>query len=183
MTINIQEEFDRLFKLYYKNVIYYLSACGADEETANDLAQETFVALFRDLLVANTSGYCKTWLLRTAHNKWIDFLRKNPHYRSLLPLNSDEITITAELSESDEYAFLDECLNSDEKKKYLLYHRDGYSIKEIADILGIKYSACRKQFERIQKKIKKYYTPCHNLNEKSVYIDGRQDNVQAVIQE
>lgn len=72
-----RDAFRRLFEHYGPRVKSYLRRLGADEEAAEDLTQEVFVAIWRrahqfDAAKASVS----TWVFAIARNKRIDALRR-----------------------------------------------------------------------------------------------------------
>jgi RNA polymerase sigma-70 factor (ECF subfamily) len=56
----------------------YVFAAVGNPGDAEDLAQEAFIRLFRDLRKGHTIENVRAWLFRVAHNLVIDFIRRSP---------------------------------------------------------------------------------------------------------
>src|SRR5438128_267085 len=69
--------FGELHKRYYKRVWGYLHRCSVDEETAKDLAAETFVNAYRAIghYEVREQGRFGPFLLKVARNLLIDHQR------------------------------------------------------------------------------------------------------------
>ncbi len=64
----------------YKNAVYYhCFAILKDEASAQDVAQETFIAAYYSLSKYNPKYKLATWLFRIATNKSFDYIRKSKH--------------------------------------------------------------------------------------------------------
>ncbi|MGI6030368.1 MAG: RNA polymerase sigma factor [Eubacteriales bacterium] len=65
---------EELYQTYYRDVYTYLLALSGSRHLAEELAQETFLRAFCKVDIADER--IKSWLLRTAHNAFIDYVRK-----------------------------------------------------------------------------------------------------------
>jgi RNA polymerase sigma-70 factor (ECF subfamily) len=71
------QAFGRLFRDYAPLVKSYMMRQGADANTAEELAQETLLSVWRkSSLYASDKGSLKTWIFTIARNLRIDRLRK-----------------------------------------------------------------------------------------------------------
>ncbi len=117
---------------------------------AEDIVQETFVKLFNTDKTFNCDEHCKAWLIRVTVN-----LSKNL-------LKSFRYTRTEELSEAIPIEGLAESELADAlsalPRKYRavihLHYFEGYSSKEIADIMGLSVSAVTTRLSRAREKLK-----------------------------
>lgn len=118
---------------------------GGDEATAQDVAQETFLGLwrqhFRDGSTHPMPAHIDRYLLRTAHNRCIDLLRVRREASSLDPdrdAGSDTVgpeQITQGRSLSDAVRNAVSQLPEGQRSVFILGHYDGLRYKEIADLL------------------------------------------------
>jgi RNA polymerase sigma-70 factor (ECF subfamily) len=118
---------------------------GGDEATAQDVAQDTFLALWRQSL--REDGKCVVpdhmdrYLLRIAHNRCIDLLRVrresaflDPERDAVDPVTSPEsLTQANSLGEAVRDAV--SRLPEGQRSVFILSHYDGLRYQEIADLL------------------------------------------------
>jgi RNA polymerase sigma-70 factor (ECF subfamily) len=84
------EAFRVLFETYAPRVKSYMLRQGADAATAEELAQETLLAVWRKAgLYSDEKGSATTWIFTIARNLRIDRLRKEVVWQPL-PENNDE---------------------------------------------------------------------------------------------
>ena len=69
-------QFEDVYKLYYRDVFYYLLSMTGDAQTAEDLTQETFYRALK--YIDRFKGEChfKTWLCRIGKNVYISWKKK-----------------------------------------------------------------------------------------------------------
>jgi RNA polymerase sigma-70 factor (ECF subfamily) len=99
---------------------------------AEDIAQEVFLALYRNIWKISSKEYMKAWLIRVTINK-----SKNYMKTAWIRKRSDMPDIQDNTPQSETSDLLNVVLSLDEKYKipiYLMYY-EGYSINEISQIL------------------------------------------------
>jgi RNA polymerase sigma-70 factor (ECF subfamily) len=99
---------------------------------AEDIAQEVFLALYRNIWKISSKEYMKAWLIRVTINK-----SKNYMKTAWIRKRSNMPDIQDNTPQSETGDLLNAVLSLDEKYKipiYLMYY-EGYSIKEISQIL------------------------------------------------
>ena len=137
-----------------------------DMETARDLLQDGFVRVFTNIHSYTGSGSFEGWLRKIFVNGALEYLRKSDVLRE-----STDLENSAELVQPDSSAI--ENLSAAELIKVIqelpagfrtvfnMFAIEGYSHKEISEILGITESTSRSQFTRarqlLQKRIKELY--------------------------
>lgn len=137
-----------------------------DMETARDLLQDGFVRVFTNIHSYTGSGSFEGWLRKIFVNGALEYLRKSDVLRE-----STDLENSAELVQPDSSAI--ENLSAAELMKVIqelpagfrtvfnMFAIEGYSHKEICEILGITESTSRSQFTRarqlLQKRIKELY--------------------------
>jgi RNA polymerase sigma-70 factor (ECF subfamily) len=102
---------------------------------AEDIAQEVFLALYRNMWRISSKEYLKAWLIRVTINK-----SKNYMKTAWIRKRSDMTDIQQNTPKGETGDLLNAVLSLDEKYKlpiYLMYY-EGYSIKEISHILKTK---------------------------------------------
>lgn len=126
---------------------------GNDEDCA-DAIQETIVKAFQKLDTLKKDKYAKTWLMRILINECYNLIRRESRLVSLE--NLSELPERQQKEETD-YSDLYQAVNAlkDELKlPVVLYYTEDFSIREIAEILGVSEGAVQKRLARARGKLK-----------------------------
>ena len=102
-----RQAFDELIRLYYDYVSRFLLKTTTNEVLSEDLTQETFLKMIRNIEKFDPGGSAGfgTWLITIAKNCYIDHLRRNRIYLEdieSLPLE-DERNVTDEVERKLQY--------------------------------------------------------------------------------
>lgn len=127
------EEIRRIVETY-SNMLLRLAATRLNSTAdAEDVVQEVFLYLLEHNLVFRDAEHEKAWLIRTTLHRAANF-RKRAEARNL-PL---EDAATAAAPSGDSRLILDAVRSLPEKYSTViyLYYYEGYTLKEIATILG-----------------------------------------------
>lgn len=139
---------EKYMKLAY-SVAY--SIVGSREE-ALDISQEAFIRVYRNLKKFDVSKPFLPWFIKILKNIAIDRIRKEKV--RLIPLEVVENKgVSAEIKLELERALAN--LNEEERQIIFLRHFDGYSYKEIAEILDIPIGTVMSRLFYARKKLKK----------------------------
>ncbi|MEM7354550.1 MAG: sigma-70 family RNA polymerase sigma factor [Acidobacteriota bacterium] len=68
-------DFEQLFERYYRPVSYFFANRGFSSEESRDLAQETFLGVFKGIAGFRHDSSPETWLFTIAGNVWRNTLR------------------------------------------------------------------------------------------------------------
>ncbi|MBD5522395.1 MAG: sigma-70 family RNA polymerase sigma factor [Lachnospiraceae bacterium] len=118
-----------------------------------DAIQEAIVKAFSSIHKLRRDDYAKTWLVRIMINECYAIMRRE---KKLVPLEDYIVEEAAE--ERADYSDLYEALShlSEEiRLTVTLYYMEGYSIKEIADLMSTTESAVKNRLVRARNKLKK----------------------------
>jgi len=156
------EAFRALFETYAPRVKSYMLRQGADAATAEELAQETLLAVWRKAaLYSDEKGSATTWIFTIARNLRIDRLRKEVVWQPL-PENNDERpsedpTPDEELSERERAervrAMLAE-LPQEQSEVVNLAFLEGLSHSEIAKRLDLPLGTVKSRMRLAYQKIR-----------------------------
>jgi len=158
----MQEELYRRFasKMYAVCLRY---ANNADD--AQDLLQEGFIKVYRNLHRFRAEGSFEGWIRRVFVNTSIEHFRKKSTKMSMVTdkeesnIEDADITVLQRLAEKDIINIIQE-LSPGYRTVFNLYVVEGYSHKEIGDLLGISEGTSKSQLARakgvLQKKIAQY---------------------------
>lgn len=138
-------------------------ANNADD--AQDLLQEGFIKVYRNLGKYRGDGSFEGWIRRIFVNTSIEYFRKKSAVLTGLSereeknIEDADISALDQLAEKDIIRFIQE-LSPGYKTVFNLYVVEGYSHREIADMLGISEGTSKSQLARakgiLQKKVTQY---------------------------
>lgn len=165
------EAFRNLIDTYQQSLLALVYKYTNDYIEAQDLTQEIFIKIYKNISYFNESSKLSTWVYRIAHNTCIDWTRK----KTPLPVKKLEIKETQHSTEEtviykEEQALLHETIvNLPEiyKSVIILYHFNNLSYREISTILEISEKTIETRLYRGRRKIKE-----HLKN----YYSGGEDN-------
>ncbi|OGT90993.1 MAG: RNA polymerase subunit sigma [Gammaproteobacteria bacterium RIFOXYA12_FULL_61_12] len=133
-----------LFRHHYPRILRFILRMTGDRVTAEDLANEVFLEIWRGAGRFEGRSAVSTWMLSIAHNRTVSFLRK----RSESPLDEDQAATIADRADTPDIAAakLDkgsqiracmERLSPDHREIIDLVYYHERSIPEITAILDI----------------------------------------------
>lgn len=121
-----------------------------NDEDCADAIGEAIAKAFEKLHTLKNDDYAKTWLIRIVINECYAICRKNK-WRA-----DEEIEIEAISNDYNElYAAINE-LNDKQRLVIVLYHLEGYSIKEVSKIMKMSVAAVNMNLSRGRKKLREY---------------------------
>jgi len=146
----------------YKNLVYSVTLRMVnDADEADDLAQEVFIKVYKNLHKYTPEFKVSTWLIRITTNHIIDYRRKKRPQS--VPIEDVEFELTSEESPESLYiakeqkerlnALLDS-LPDMYKIPIILYHKEGLSYQEIAEIIKEPLSKVKNRIFRGRKMLK-----------------------------
>lgn len=152
---------EKIYREYYDTVFKYLFCLTHDKELSEDLVQETFVRMIKNIDKFEGKSKLSSWLCEIAKNLWIDYLRKN---KRKIELNeNEELNIQSEqnieneyIEREDENKVFEKIKALDEISQKVMYLRvkGEMSFKEIGDILDKSENWARVTFYRAKQKVK-----------------------------
>ena len=135
---------------YHSTVFRVAYSYVKKQEDAEDIVQETFLKLYSSEITFNTDENAKAWLIRVSINLAKDML-KSSWFKGKTELDRD-----IPYENKDEGIIFD-CIHK-LKPEYcsviLLYYYEGYSAKEIAQILKVSHSLITTRLSRARKQLK-----------------------------
>jgi RNA polymerase sigma-70 factor (ECF subfamily) len=130
--------FEELVRAYQVPVWRFLRHLVGDAELAEDVAQETFIRLFRRLPSYRFECRFSTWVLQVARNAGIDAIRARErrarHLRQVPPAGTGS---TAEIGLGHELASALATLSPKRREVLLLVEVLGFTYREAAGVLGV----------------------------------------------
>jgi RNA polymerase sigma-70 factor (ECF subfamily) len=143
----------------YKNGLYYhCYSIVRNEDTAEDIAQETFIQAYTSLKKYNSKYRFSTWLYKIATNKSIDYLRKkSPELlqdEDLKKLKSHHLLPHEQAEHAELHAAVDS-LPANYRSVLSLYYWQGQDYKEIAEIMEVPVGSVKGWMSRAKEILRK----------------------------
>ncbi len=164
-VIELCQKDNRYFEIIvnrYKNLVFsVVQKMVADIETSKDLSQEIFIKVYQNLYKYSTEYKFSTWIIKISTNHVIDYRRKQ-HYTTVEFDGSVHNTLNMASAE-------EECMKNERAKELesfisslpdefriplVLYHREGLSYQEIANILELPLSKVKNRIFKGRKLLK-----------------------------
>jgi RNA polymerase sigma-70 factor (ECF subfamily) len=125
-----------------------------DQDLAKDLAQETFIIVYKKLPEFRNDSNIGTWIFRIASNVCLRQIEKNNRFKKGdLPTNlsTDEI-----IDNEPEISFLYKCISELEEIDRIIISLELENVNQndIADVVGISNVNVRVRLHRIKEKLK-----------------------------
>ncbi len=156
------EAFRKLFQSYAPRVKSYMMRQGADSNTAEELAQETMLTVWRKAaLYSGEKGSATTWIFTIARNLRIDRLRREMTWVALPEGHNEEASSDAlpdeVLSEQERKVRVQKALSvlpTDQLEVVSLSYIEGLSHSEIAERLGLPLGTVKSRMRLAYQKIR-----------------------------
>ncbi|WP_449437943.1 RNA polymerase sigma factor [Pedobacter steynii] len=155
------EAFNLLLNKYQQKIYWHIRRLVIDHDDADDLVQDVFIKVWKNLDSFRSDSQLYTWIYRIATNESITFLNKKKQ-RNNTPLDevSDELTETLVASSyfnGDKVQLkLQQALLTLPEKQRLIFNMkyfDELKYEEIAEITGTSVGALKASFHIAVKKI------------------------------
>jgi RNA polymerase sigma factor (sigma-70 family) len=136
-----------------------LRYCDNTEE-AEDVVQNGFISVFQNIDSFRGSGSLEGWIRKIMVNTALTNLRKNKKLKQNIELDSVEFMLPSSNYLSESFAAKDllkiiQTLPTGFRTVFNLYAIEGYSHKEIGDMLGISEGTSKSQYSRAKAHLQK----------------------------
>ena len=167
-----REAFRELVEEYKQMVYNVCYGFVKNSDDAEDISQDVFLSVYKNMKRFKQESKLSTWIYRIAVNRSLNFARKKkflslfgtkPEEERIPPAGQDaEANYGLERSESGEV--IRKALNSlpeNQRTAFVLSNVEGFSYKEISEIMKCSVSAVESRIHRakmsLQKKLVKYF--------------------------
>ena len=147
-----KDAFCRLMDENVQSMYKIAAAYLKNDEDVADAIQDTILSCYENLKSLKQNRYFKTWMIRILINKCKDMIQKKKlvTYTDQMP----ETPFHEEEYAAMEWAQVLETLDSKYRLVVLLYYMEGFSDKEIGNILKLKENTVKTKRTRAKQKIK-----------------------------
>ena len=143
-------DFDNIYEEYFDRVYYKVLSVVKNDDDAEDICQETFISVYKNLSKFREESNIYTWIYRIAINKTYDFFKT----RKLdFEINDDVLSLPEDIN-FDTKVILEEKLKLiSEKEKEIVVLKDiyGYKLKEIAEMKNMNLSTVKSVYYKALK--------------------------------
>ena len=165
-----EKSLEILIKRYLKPIYSFCFRLVGDRQEAEDLTQEVFVKMWRNLKRFNRNKKFKTWIFTIAKNTCFDFLRKK---KKISILSLEKYFYLADFNPLPNEVFEKEGLKkkiqevikdlSFKTREVLnLYYNNGLTLKEIAEVLEEPINTVKSRHLRAIVKLKNIFKDDEN---------------------
>ena len=143
-------DFDNIYEEYFDRVYYKVLSVVKNDDDAEDICQETFISVYKNLSKSREESNIYTWIYRIAINKTYDFFKKR---KIEFEINDDVLSLPEDIN-FDTKVILEEKLKLiSEKEKEIVVLKDiyGYKLKEIAEMKNMNLSTVKSVYYKALK--------------------------------
>ena len=143
-------DFDNIYEEYFDRVYYKVLSVVKNDDDAEDICQETFISVYKNLSKFREESNIYTWIYRIAINKTYDFFKKR---KLEFEINDDVLSLPEDIN-FDTKVILEEKLKLiSEKEKEIVVLKDiyGYKLKEIAEMKNMNLSTVKSVYYKALK--------------------------------
>jgi RNA polymerase sigma factor (sigma-70 family) len=156
--------FNQLVRKYQQKIYWHIRKMVIDHDDADDLTQEVFIKVWRNLENFRQDAQLYTWLYRIATNECLTFL-SSKRKKFFLPLNdvaaelSEKIDSSPTISGEEIQLKLQKALLKLPDKQRLVFNMKYYDelkYEEMSEILGTSVGALKASYHHAVKKIEEF---------------------------
>lgn len=166
-----QQAFEQLFETYKSKALKTVYLITGDKVVSEDVVQEAFVKCFSSIKCLRSPEYFKTWFFKLLTRTTWQYMKKE---KKILPVEGILEMVEEKCSKSysenlkQEEAtniLYEEISNLDTKLQMtlILYYYDGFSVKEIAKIMGCFEGTVKSRLYTGRNKLKNNLVAKHNF--------------------
>ena len=149
--MNVHGNMEQLFDQYAEMIIRIAFQIVKNQSDAEDVCQEVFLKLMQNKKAFDSEEHRKAWIIRVTINKSKDVARSSWFSRTV------ELTNDIPTYENESLPITGEIMKLPVKYRSVIYlhYYEGYSVKEIANILQCKENTILTWLSRGRKKLEK----------------------------
>ncbi|MCJ8210175.1 sigma-70 family RNA polymerase sigma factor [Mucilaginibacter sp. RS28] len=158
------QAFSLLLKKYQQKIYWHVRRMVIDHDDADDLVQDIFVKVWKNLPGFRNDAQLYTWMYRIATNECITFLNRKK-MKNNIPLDDVSYELAESLADSTYFngdkaqMKLQQALLTLPEKQRLVFNMkyfDDMKYEEISEVLGTSVGALKASFHLAVKKIESY---------------------------
>ena len=166
MAADKEVAFKKIFEANSKKIYHLCYGYTGDEDSANDLMQETFLKVWQNLDKFRNQAMISTWIYRIAVNTCLTYLRSEKRQaKDELTPELEETTGEVVSEKNEQVALLYKCISKLEESERIIITMvlDEVPYPEIAEISGISEGNLRVKVFRIKQRLTELYNQYERL--------------------
>lgn len=143
-------DFDNIYEEYFDRVYYKVLSVVKNDDDAEDICQETFISVYKNLSKFREESNIYTWIYRIAINKTYDFFKKR---KVEFEINDDILSLPEDVNFDTKVILQEKLKLISEKEREIVILKDiyGYKLKEIAEIKNMNLSTVKSVYYKALK--------------------------------
>lgn len=156
----ILPSFEHIVNQYSQQIYQLIFKLVGNKEDAEDLTQNVFIKIFRNLKDFRAEAQLYSWIYRIAYNEAMDFHRKNKHILKKVDLEQVQSEASLENFDEDEALRLLRMavaqLPARQSEVFVFRYFQEMSYEEIAELTGTGVSSLKTSYHLACKKIETF---------------------------
>ncbi len=163
-----KQAFEMILKTYKEKIYYHVRKMVIDHDDADDVSQEVFIKIWKNLDKFRGDSKLYTWIYRIATNESLTFLQRRKRNNSESIDDNSDLIAHLESSKSDTYLSGDEIqiklqkailtLPDKQRLVFNMKYFDDLKYDEIAEITETSVGSLKATYHYAIKKIEEYLT-------------------------
>ena len=143
-------DFDNIYEEYFDRVYYKVLSVVKNDDDAEDICQETFISVYKNLSKFREESNIYTWIYRIAINKTYDFFKKR---KVEFEINDDVLSLPEDVNFDTKVILQEKLKLISEKEREIVILKDiyGYKLKEIAEMKYMNLSTVKSVYYKALK--------------------------------
>ena len=143
-------DFDNIYEEYFDRVYYKVLSVVKNDDDAEDICQETFISVYKNLSKFREESNIYTWIYRIAINKTYDFFKKR---KIEFEINDDVLSLPEDINFDTKIILQEKLKLISEKEREIVILKDiyGYKLKEIAEMKSMNLSTVKSVYYKALK--------------------------------
>lgn len=143
-------DFDNIYEEYFDRVYYKVLSVVKNNDDAEDICQETFISVYKNLSKFREESNIYTWIYRIAINKTYDFFKKR---KVEFEINDDVLSLPEDINFDTKVILQEKLKLISEKEREIVILKDiyGYKLKEIAEMKNMNLSTVKSVYYKALK--------------------------------
>lgn len=143
-------DFDNIYEEYFDRVYYKVLSVVKNNDDAEDICQETFISVYKNLSKFREESSIYTWIYRIAINKTYDFFKKR---KVEFEINDDVLSLPEDINFDTKVILQEKLKLISEKEREIVILKDiyGYKLKEIAEMKNMNLSTVKSVYYKALK--------------------------------
>ena len=143
-------DFDNIYEEYFDRIYYKVLSVVKNDDDAEDICQETFISVYKNLSKFREESNIYTWIYRIAINKTYDFFKKR---KVEFEINDDVLSLPEDVNFDTKVILQEKLKLISEKEREIVILKDiyGYKLKEIAEMKNMNLSTVKSVYYKALK--------------------------------